>query len=130
MMTRTPERGEHAGILDANHAATNHDQCFRYLRDSQNLVAVYDVPAVDGHFRIHGRFCSGGNYDEFRFQFVEPGAVLHANVVRIHERSNAVIQVDAISLQLVLQHRGFILNHARDAKIEVAHRDVFFDVIV
>ena len=49
------ERGEHAGVLDADDAAADHDQGARHLRHRQNLIAINNVAAVDRHLRIGRR---------------------------------------------------------------------------
>src|SRR6266436_6752140 len=50
--------------------------------------------------------------------------------MRIRERSRAMEQLYVVAAQLVLQHRGFVFDHAIHAKIQIAHRDVFFGVVI
>ncbi len=124
------QRGVHAGIFNANHAASDDDDSPGNYRHAQNLVAVDDVAAVDRHLRIRGRFRPGGHHQIFSFQFAEARAVFDPQVMSIRERSRAMEQLYVVAAQLVLQHRGFVFDHAVHAKIQIAHRDVFFGVVI
>ena len=60
----------------------------------------------------------------------ETVVVFDADVVRIDEFCHAVIDIDAVALELVLNHRNFVFDHALHAKIQIGHRDLIFRVIV
>ena len=44
------ENGEHARVLDADHAATDHDHGLGQRVETENLIAVEDGFSVDGNF--------------------------------------------------------------------------------
>ena len=63
------EHREHARVFDTDDAAAHHDQRFGNRRHVQNLVAINDRAAVDGHARRTGRLGAGGDDDGARAVF-------------------------------------------------------------
>jgi hypothetical protein len=124
------ERGEHAGVFDADDAAADNDHCFRNLGHGEDLIAVDDVATVDGHFGIGGGFCAGGDHNVLRFKFQIAIAVLDSDVVRIGEGAKTVDEVNAVALKLILNDRDFVFDNMLDAEIEVCDGYIFFRTVI
>ncbi len=124
------ERGEHAGVLDANDAAAHDDERLRNLRHVEDLIAVDDVAAVDGHFGIRRGLGAGGDDDIFAFKFGEAVAVFDAEVVRVREFSEAVDDIHAVAPQLILRDADLIFDHALHTENEILHGDVFMVLVI
>ena len=79
------ERREHAGVLDADDAAADHDQRLGQLGQLHQLIAEQDRASVDGHVRRLGRPRAGRDDER-----VGPAGRLAVGVhdldrVRVHE---------------------------------------------
>src|SRR6266567_4942224 len=124
------QRREHARVLHHDDAAAHHNQRFRQLWHAQDLVAINNVAAVDGHFWIGSRLGARGDYYELGLEFSVAVAVLHANVVRVQKLPRTVDQIDAVALELVLDDPYFILHHMLDAEVQVRHGHFAFVAVV
>ena len=124
------ERGEHAGVLDADDAAAHHDQRLGQVGQVENLIAVDDRAAVDGHLGGVGRLGAGGDDDVLRL--VRLGATLigHLHVGGVFEAGHSGEHIDAIARKLRLGHVDLGLDHVLDAEGEVRHRDLFLDPVI
>jgi hypothetical protein len=124
------EDGEHAGVFDADDAAANHDQCPGQLGHIQDLIAVDDGGAVDGHLVRRGRLGAHG-YDHAAG--VEGGVGLRAfdaKRLRGDEVRHAVDDVDSIAGELGFGDVDLGFDHTLDAEGQVGHGDLFLDPVV
>ena len=62
------EDGEHAGVFDADDAAADDDERARQRFQAEDLVAVDDGAAVDGHLGRAGRLGADGDDDAPGFE--------------------------------------------------------------
>ena len=125
-----PERCKHAGVLDANDSAADHDQRFRNIRHLQNLVAVDDVSIVEWNERRVRGLGSRRDDDVGGFIFRLVARADHADVVRIDEAGHTGEHFDAVARKLRADHVHLCLDHMLRAKAEVSHRDLLFHAIV
>ena len=124
------EDGEHAGVFDADDAAADHDQRARQGLQAENLVAVDDGAAVDGHLGRGGRLGADGDDDAVGLQRGLGLRAFHVHLVRIDEAGNAMDHVDAVARELRLGHVHFGLDHRLDAEGQVGHGDLFLHPVV
>ena len=119
------ERGEHAGVFDANDAAAHHDQCIGQVGQIQNLITVDDRAAVGGHLGRVGRLGAGGDNDVFRLVDLRAALVGHFHVGAVFEAGHSSEHIDSIARKLRLGHVDLGLDHVLDAEGKVRHRDLF-----
>ncbi len=124
------QRGEHARIFDADDAAAHHDQCIGEFRQVENLIAVDDRAAVDGHLGGVGRLGAGGDDDVLRL--VDLGAALigHLHVGWVFEAGHSSEYIDSVARKLRLGHVDLGLDHVLDPERKVRHRDLFLDPVI
>ena len=124
------ERGEHAGVLDADDAAAHHDQRFGQVGQVENLIAVDDRAPVDRHPGGVGRLGPGGDDDVLRLVGLGAAFIGHLHVVGVFEAGDARQYIDAIARELRLGDIDLGLDHVLDAEGKVRHRDLFLDLVV
>ena len=124
-----PQRGEHAGVFAADHAAADHRQRLRQMIQLEQAIAGEDRLAIKrdagglGHGRAHR------DHDAARRQFV---LAFLAHKVEVHrvlidDGGDAGEKLDAVALQLMPADLDLVANHVVGAQQQVVHRDVFFD---
>ena len=124
------ERRKHAGVLDADHAAADHDHRFRNDRHLQNLVAVDDGAVVEGNERRVRRLGSRRDDDVLGFVFGLVPRADNADVMRIDEAGHASEHFDAVARELRADHVDLGFDHVLRAKAEIRHRDLFLHAVV
>jgi len=103
---------------------------FGKARHGEDLVAIDDGAAVDGNLGIGSGLGAGGDDDEVSAQVREAGAVADANVVGVDELAGAVEKIDAVALELVLNHSDFVFDDALHSEVEVGHGDDFLGALI
>ena len=124
------EDGEHAGVFDADDAAADHDERAGQLGQAENLVAVDDGAAVDGHLGRAGGLGADGDDDAVGFEGGFGLRAFDADLVGIDEAGDAVDDVDAVAGELRLGDVDFGLDDGLDAEGQVGHGDLFLDAVV
>src|SRR5262249_13109977 len=111
------QRGEHASVFDADHAAANNNESPGDLRHAQDLIAIDDVPAVDGYLGVRSRLSASGNHYVLPLKFAVAIVVFDANAVRAHELCGSMDQVDAIALKLILSNTNLVFHDVLDPEV-------------
>ena len=76
---------EHAGVFDADDPAAHHDERVGQRLQAEDLVAVDNGAAIDGHLRRRGGLRTHGDDDAVGFKRHFALRALDAHVVRIDE---------------------------------------------
>ena len=124
------ENGEHAGVFDADDAAADHDERAGQFGQVEDLVAVDDGAAVDGHLGRGGGLGADGDDDVVGFERGFSLRACDAHLVGIDEAGDAVDHVDAVARELGLGDVDFGLDDGLDAEGQVGHGDLFLDPVV
>ena len=122
--------GEHAGVLDADHAAAHHDQGLGDFRHLQDLIAVDDVAAVDGDLAETAGLVPVAMMMLGASKSDCPRDAGDADVCGSRRPACAVDHVDAVAGELRLRDVDFGLDHVLHAEGEVRHGDLFLDPVV
>ena len=88
----------------------------------QDLVAIDDIAAIDGHFvGFDGGFGAGGDDDEFGFEFARSRCRFRrGGECGSTKFCDAMNDVDAVALELVLGDADLVFDHALHAETEIA----------
>src|SRR5215469_1657115 len=124
------EDGEHAGILDADNAAAYNDESAREGGQVEDLVAVDDGAAVDGHLGRGSGTRADGDDGVISLERGVAGRTFDAHMRGIDEMGDAVHDVDAVARELRLGHVHFGFDHGLYAECEVGHGDLFLDAVI
>src|SRR6185295_3114317 len=73
---------------------------------------------------------AGRQDDVFAFQLAEAVAVGDADLMRASKGAEAMNQIDAVALELVLDDGDFAFDDALNAKAEIRHSHLIFGVVV
>jgi hypothetical protein len=119
-----PERRKHDGVFEPDHAPANDDHRARDRFELQDLVGIEDMPAIEGNVR-RTRGLGAARHEDM------PGLQVHClvvalddDLVRTGEAGLAAVQVDAIAIELVVNHFDFVLGDVRHLAVEFLHRDL------
>ncbi len=124
------EDGEHAGVFDADHAASDDDEGAGQLRDVKNLVAVDDGAAVHGDVRRAGGFGADGDDDVIGFEGGFGLRAFDVHFVRVDKAGDAVEHINAVARELRFGDVDFSFYDGLNAEGQVGHGDFFFDPVV
>ena len=91
------ERREHAGVLDANHAAANDDHGFGNFRHAEDLVAVYDGFVVERNERGDSGLGAGGEDDVVGLEFQLAARTGHLDAMGIEKARDSGDDVDPVA---------------------------------
>lgn len=122
--------GKHAGIFDADDAATHDEHGSGNFRHAKNLIAIDDGAAIEGYQGRLGGFCAGGDNDVAGFVFGLVARAFHLNVMRIEKAGGAGADFDAVAGELCADDVHFRLDDADGAEGEIGHGDAFLHAIV
>ena len=112
------QRGEHDGVFQANHTATHHDQRTRNVLQVEQLIRIEDSFAIEGDVGRTSRLGPAG--DEKLHHAVR---ILQHDVMRRNEPGIASINIDTVTVELILHDFHFVLNDLHDLTLQILHRD-------
>ena len=100
------------------------------IRHLQDLIAVHDVPAVQGNRGRFGRLGAGSDHNRGGFIVGLSQRTQHAEMRRIDELRHARNHIDAVSRKLRLRHIDLGLDHMLDPEQQIRHRNFFLHAVV
>ena len=120
------QRGEHAGVLEADHPGADHHERARQTVEAHRVVAREDAPSVE-HDALVARGRGAGGQNDVRpadgLSAVAVG-VLDLDGVRIDEGPVAVEDVDVVAQQLMPHDVGLVAHHLVGPEDQILHADV------
>jgi hypothetical protein len=124
-----PERGEHAGVLEPDHAGPDHRERAGEAVQDHRVVAGEDAPAVEGDVRVPRRGGPRGDDDVAPGQGLASVAprLVHDDRVRVEERAVAGVEVHAVAHELVAHHVDLVAHDVVGAEAQVLDADVLLD---
>ncbi|VAZ59921.1 hypothetical protein LAUMK7_02354 [Mycobacterium kansasii] len=125
------QRGEHRGILDADHAGTDHDHRGRERLEVQNPVGVQDPLFVEFDAGRPGRPGAGGDHDVIACDsgLFAARLVFDHDGVRIDEPAVPHQQVDPVAHQLIAYHVDFLADHMLGPGQQIGRGDPVLDTV-
>ncbi len=119
------EGAEDGGVFDPDHPGAHHSQAARQSREFEDLVAVEDADAVEGHVRRPIGLGPHGDDDLLGAEH-QPLAVRrrHLDLVRIEEARHAMADLHAVAGELMLQHVHFVVQRLVQARPQVLRSQV------
>ena len=124
------QNGEHAGVLNANHAAANYNHGLGNFRHAEDLIAVDDGAVVERHQRRDGRLGAGREDDVLGFVFLLASRAADLDAARIEKARGAGDDVDAVARELGANHVDFCFDDVERAEGEIGHGDGFLHPVV
>ncbi len=124
------QRGEHAGVLDADHAAAHDDHGFGDFRHAKDLVAVDDGLVVEGHERRDRGLGASGQDDVLRLEFRLAASAGDLDAVGIEETCDSGNDVNAVARELRANHVDFRFDDVKRAEGKIRHGDGFLHAVV
>ena len=123
------ERGEHAGVFAADHAAAHNRQRARQTTQLEQAIAGENVLAIERNVvRLHNG-CAHGDHDmpsgDFVFALLADEAEMHR--VIIDDGGDAGKKLDAVALQLMLADLDLVADNVIRPQQQIAHGDVLLD---
>ncbi len=118
------QRGEHAGVFAADDAAAGHEHRRRDFAEVQDVVRVIHARVVEGEIRRVKRVRASGDEHLVRVQ-VRRGRVARRDRdrVRVHERRETGVEVNAVALEVLHDARALGLHDEPLAVEKVARRE-------
>ena len=119
---RIAQRGEHGGVLQANHARAHDDHVLAEGVEGEELVGVDDVAAVERDLRAVCGARPAGDEDVLGGHGNAATRRLDDEGVRVGEARGAVDGLDAIALELAADDLGFAVQHGAHPQPELGHQ--------
>jgi hypothetical protein len=125
------ERGEHGGVLDADHPCPDDDERCGHALQAQHRVGVEHPLIVELDLGWTGRLRAGGDDDVLRRDDLEIAArlTLDGHGVRVLEPGDAAEDVHVVAQELVADHLDLAADHMLCARQQVLDRDLALDAI-
>ena len=120
-----PERGEHRGVLDADHARPDHDHRAGDLLEIEDLIRVENRLAVEPDVRRVARRRPDRDHDRAGLQpTLNLSDLGNCNLGRADEGREAAHELDTVPSQLVLDDVDLGLHDVLRPPQQVVHREL------
>ena len=124
------QRGEHRGVLDADHAGARHQHRPRDPLQVQDAVGIDDRPVVEGHAGGPGRLGAGRDHEVLGADLAQPVvAVVDLYAVRAGESPGAGEDRDAVPGQLAADDIALPADHVLGPGGQVGDGDLVLEPV-